>query len=623
MNDRIREEYDKKLVTVEKAIESIPMGKRIFVGSFCGEPQHLVSALLKNTHKFFDIEIIRFLNLEGSLMGLVAEETRGRSYHVRSIYQGSGMLSGLSAAKRFLTPINLYMVPQLFINRHIPLHYALIQVSPPDEFGWMNLGISVDITLSATQAADIIIVQVNPKMPCIPGYGMLHVDDVDFIVEKEEDILTTYPMMSLPGTDSIAKLISNLVDDGSTIQLAPGIPADLALAALGGKSDLGIHSQFILDSTMELCISGAITNRKKGFNDGKMVASGAIGSAELYRFLDRNPAVEFRPSDYVSNPRVIARHNKMTSINLATTMDIKGQVSADGMPQNHFADVAGMIDFSRGASLANGGKAIIIIPSASPDESASNIISEISTGAVAIPASDVTYVVSEYGVVNLFGKNIQERAMAMISIAHPKFRDKLFKEAKELGLISQERNINESIIGIYPAWLEETVVIGGEKITIRPAKTTDSRLIQEHYYEMDKKDISKRFFGLRLHFFWDEIKNMFMVDYTRKFSVIAYIGDEGLGKIIGVGMYCFEEGKDTAEVAYSLDMNWQGKGIASMLQNKIVEAARHNGIPGVFAMTYPDNNTMIKLFMRLPYKVNTWYEDGALILQALFSEPKQ
>jgi acyl-CoA hydrolase/RimJ/RimL family protein N-acetyltransferase len=623
MNEKLAVEYDKKIVTAEKSVKCISQGKRVFVGSFCGEPQHLVSALINNTSNFFDIELIRFLNLEGSLMGLVAEETKGRSYHVRSIYQGSGMLTGLSAAKRFLTPVNLYMVPQLFLKRHIPIHYALVQVSPPDEFGWMNLGISVDITLAAVHSADIVIAQVNSKMPRIPGYGMIHIDDVDYIVEHDEELLTTYPVPDLPGMENIAGYLSNLVDDGSTIQLGPGIPGELAEKTLGGKNDLGIHSQFILDSMLALCRKGVITNRKKGFNDGKMVAFGAIGSEELYRFLDMNPAVEFRPSDYVSNPRVIARHNKMVAINLASAIDLKGQVSADGMPQNHFADVAGMVDFTRGASMSERGKTIIVIPSASHDEQTSNIIPEISTGAVAIPAPDATYIVSDYGVVNLFGKNIQERAMAIISISHPKFRDELFNKAKELGLISQERSINESINGIYPAWMEETMESDGEKITFRPAKTTDSRLIQEHFYSMDKKDISKRFFGLRMHFFWDELKNMFMVDYKNKFSVIAYVGEEGLGKVVGVGMYCIDEGKDIAEVAYSLDQGWQGKGIAAKLQQKIVDAARHNGLAGLYAMTFTDNNSMIKLFKKLPYKISNHFEDGALIMEAFFSEPKE
>ena len=623
MNEKIAAEYRKKLTGAKAAIGKIPQGKRIFVGSFCSEPQHLVSVLLQNTEKFFDIELIRFLNLEGSLMGLTADETKGRSYHVRSIYQGSGMLTGLSSTKRFLTPMNFFMVPSLFSKRHIPIHYALVQVAPPDDFGWMNLGVSVDITLAAAQAADVVIAQVNSEMPRIPGYGMLHIDEVDFIVEKDEELLTTYPLPDLPGWENIARFVSNLVEDAATVHVSPGIPPELVVTALGQKNDLGVHCQFLLDSIHALHERGVVTNRKKGYNDGKMVASGAIGSNKLYRFLDQNPAVELRPSDYVSNPRIISNHHKMTAIHLATQIDLKGQVAADGIPQNHYADVAGMVDFARGASMAPGGKTIVIIPSAPFDESESNIIPEISAGSIVIPASDTTYVVSEYGVVNLFGKNIQERAMAMIGIAHPKFRDELFVKAQELGMVGRERKIHESLMGVYPAWMEETCKIDGRKVTFRPAKSTDSRLIQEHFYEMDQSDVNKRFFGMRLHFFWDELENMFLVDYKNRFSVIAYLGEEGLGKVIGIGMYAAEEGKEMAEVAYSLDRKWQGKGIAAKLQMKIVDAARHNGFAGLCAMTFSHNKTMIKLFRKMPYKITTKYEDGDLLMEARFSEPSE
>ena len=614
MNEGVAQTYRKKLTSAEEAIGKISQGKRVFVGSFCSEPQHLVSTLLKNTTNYFDIELIRFLNLEGSLMGMTVDETNGRSYHVRSIYQGSGMLNGSSAAKRFLAPMNFFMVPALFAHRHVPIHYALIQVTPPDDFGWMNLGISVDITLAAAQAADVIIAQVNPRMPRVPGYGVLHIDEIDCLVEKEEELLTTYPLPALPGMENIARFLSNLVEDGSTIHLSPGLPCELVMAALGNKNDLGVHSQFLLDSIQALYGRGVITNRKKGYNERKMVAAGAVGSNELYRFLDQNPAIEFRPSDYVSNPRIISNHHRMTAIQMAAKIDLKGQVAADGMPQNHFADVAGMVDFTRGASMAPGGKTILIIPSTPPDEGSSNIITEITAGSVVVPAFDTTYVVSEYGVVNLFGKNVQERAMAMISIAHPRFRDELFSQAKESGLIGQERKIDESIRGVYPAWLEETVEISGQKITIRPAKTTDGRLIQEHFYEMDKADVKKRFFGPRFHFFWNELENMFIIDYKRRFSVIAYLGEEGLGKVISMGMYGTEEGKDMVEVAYSLDGKWQGKGIASKLQMKIVEAARQNGFTGLYAMTFPNNETMIKLFKKLPYRVSSRFEDGDLVM---------
>ncbi|MDD4242611.1 MAG: acetyl-CoA hydrolase/transferase C-terminal domain-containing protein, partial [Smithellaceae bacterium] len=385
--------YQDKVVSAKTAISSIARGKRVFIGSYCGEPQHLVNALIDHTDHFSDVEVVRFLNLEGSLMGLVAEETQGRNYHVRSIYQGSGMIKGLTASRRFLTPMNLYTVPSLFQKRHIPIHYALIQTAPPDEFGWLNLGISVDITLAAAQAADVVIVQVNPKMPVIPGYGMIHVDEVDFIVEQEEELLSVYPTPKIKSTQQVAKLLSSLIEDGSTLHISPGFSPELISDALCDKSDLGIHSLMILDVMKDLAQKGVITNRKKGFNEGKMVASGAIGTDDLYRYLNGNPAIEFRPCDYVSNPVMIARHHKMTAVNRVTSIDLKGQVAADGSAQNHFADVAGLVDFSRGAAMAPGGKSIVVVPSTSEDGRTSNIVLEQAAGTVAIPAADVTYVV--------------------------------------------------------------------------------------------------------------------------------------------------------------------------------------------------------------------------------------
>ncbi|HQM45203.1 MAG: GNAT family N-acetyltransferase [Syntrophaceae bacterium] len=612
--------YEEKVVPAKTAISSISRGKRVFIGSYCGEPQYLVSELIRHTDNFSDVEVVRFLNLEGSLMGLVADETQGRCYHVRSIYQGSGMIAGLTASRRFLTPMNLYTVPSLFLKRHIPIHYALIQTAPPDEFGWLNLGISVDITLAAAQAADVVIVQINPKMPVVPGYGMIHVDDVDFIVEQEEEILSVYPTPPIHSTDRISKLLSSLIEDGSTLHISPGFSQELIFSALADKKDLGIHSLMILDVMKDLADKGVITNRKKGFNEGKMLASGAIGSEDLYHYLNRNPAIEFRPCDYISNPVMIARHNKMTSINRVTSVDLKGQVAADGSAQNHFADVAGLVDFSRGASMAPGGKSIVILPSLTESTLTSNIVLEQAAGTVAIPAADVTYVITEYGAVNLFGKNVQERAMAMISIAHPNFREKLFEQARQAGLIGQERKLYESQFGTYPAWLEEVLTIAGQKVTLRPVKTVDDRLIQEHFYEMEEKDVAKRFFGRKHHFYWDEVKDMFIVDYTRNCSIVAYLGEEGYGRIIGIGGY-FLEGSGAGEVAYSVAKDWQGKGIAVRLQQKVVDAALANGLTGLDALVLKENMSMLALFKKLPYQIRTSYEDGVLTLKCRFDEP--
>ena len=242
-------------------------------------------------------------------------------------------------------------------------------------------------------------------------------------VIRNGTLVGTWETASLPRMELIVKMIGKsitVLDEMLKTKAETGkkIREELVLEALGEKQNLGIHSLMILDVMKKLAEKGVITNRKKGFNEGKMVASGAIGSEELYRYLNGNPAVEFRPCDYVSNPVMIARHHKMTAVNRVTSIDLKGQVAADGSAQNHFADVAGLVDFSRGAAMGPGGKSIVVVPAASEDGLSSNIVLEQAAGTVAIPAADVTYVVTEYGAVKLFGKNVQERAMAMINVAH-------------------------------------------------------------------------------------------------------------------------------------------------------------------------------------------------------------
>jgi RimJ/RimL family protein N-acetyltransferase len=483
----------------------------------------------------------------------------------------------------------------------------------------MSLGISVDVTLAASQSADFVIAQVNPRMPRVPGHSFIHVNDVDVIVEHEEDLLIAYDLPEYESAAEIASITANLVDDGSTIQLGLAELSPSIAQALAEKNDLGVHTEILTDGLMELVLKGVVTNRLKGLNQGKLSASGAIGSKKLYQLLHNNVAVEFRPSDYVNHPAIIAQNNKMVAINFARTMDLSGQVYADALPQNHFSGVTGMLDFIMGAAISPGGKSIIVIPARSIDDRTSRIISKADIGSIAIPKGYVSYVVSEFGMVNLFGKNIEERAMAMISLAHPDFRDELFQTAQENGLIDRNRTLNESLFGVYPARMEETRSYDGVKVTFRPAKPVDDRLMQEHFYAMDEKDVQTRFFGMRRSFYREDMEDMFQVDYIKNLSIVAVTGEVGFEKIIGLGMYALEHGT-VAEVAFSVSTEWQGKGIASVLLEKISEAARENGITSLVAYILPTNKSMIKLFKKLPYKVETTIEEGMLILQCNFEK---
>ena len=616
------DKYVENKCTAQNALRRIKPGQRVFIGSSCGEPQHLVRGLSELSNYFKDIEIIRLMTLETTPLTLIANKTKDHSLNIRSFYLGSARPKAIARNQRFITPINMSAIPRLFKSRLLPMHVALIQVSPPDDFGWMSLGISVDITLAAAQSADLVIAQINSRMPRLLGQSFIHVNEVDYVVEHDEPLLTIGDNPELPAANDIGRLIARrLIEDGSTIAIGMGTTSEAIMLALENKSDLGIHTIYLTDDIMHLFSKGVITNRKKGFNDGKMVGSCAIGSEALYEFLHDNPAIEFHPSDYVCDPTVIARHNKMVAMSVAMAMDLTGQVAADAVPQTHFSGLTGIVDFLRGAVRSPGGKSILMLPSTSAQGQKSRIVPILGDTAVVVPRADVHHVVTEFGAVNLFGKSFQERAMAMISIAHPDFRDELFHEAKKMGLLSAERTLHESIHGIYPIHLEEILDISGEQMTIRPAKPVDERRIQEHFYSLDKDDVVARFFHEKTSFVKDEVEGVSQIDYVKDLTIVAVVGEFGFGKVVGIGEYLLEPTTNVAEIAFSISKAYQKKGLGKILLKKLTDAARENGISGFMAYTAPQNQGMIKLFNQLPFKVKTFFDGDMLNLSCNFDEP--
>jgi acyl-CoA hydrolase/GNAT superfamily N-acetyltransferase len=604
-----------------EALSQIRPGQRVFIGSSCGEPQHLVRELSELSSQFKDIEIIRLMTLETTPLSLIANKTKDHSLNLRSFYLGSAKAKGIARNMRFITPINMSAIPRLFKSRLLPIHVALIQVSPPDDFGWMSLGVSVDITLAAAQSADLVIAQVNANMPRVLGRSFLHVNEVDFFVEYDEPLLTIGENPELAAANDIGRLIARrLIDDGSTLAIGLGTTSEAVMLALSDRNDLGIHTMYMTNEIMHLFSKGVITNRKKGFNEGKMVANSAIGSEDLYEFLNDNPAVEFHPSDYVCDPGIIARHHKMVAMSVAMSIDLTGQVAADAMPQTHFSGVTGISDFMRGAVQSAGGKSILMLPSTAMQGKKSRVVPFLNDTAVAAPRGDVHYVVTEYGAVNLFGKSLQERAMAMISIAHPDYSDELFFEAKKMGLLSSDRTLHESLHGVYPIHLEETLVIDGEQITVRPVKPVDERRIQEHFYNLDKDDVVARFFHEKTTFLKEEVEGVSQIDYVKDLTMVVIVGEFGFGRVVGIGEYLIDPATNVAEVAFSISKEYQKKGMGKILLKKLASAAMENDISGLVAYTSPNNRGMIKLFNQLSYKVSTFFDGDMLTLSCKFDE---
>jgi acyl-CoA hydrolase/GNAT superfamily N-acetyltransferase len=560
------------------------------------------------------------MSLESVPLTMIANQTDCHNFNIRSFYLGSAKPKLMASNKRFITPLNLSAVPRLFKSRLLHLHVALIQVSPPDDFGWMSLGVSVDVTMAAAQSADLVIAQVNSHMPKVLGRSFIHVNDVDIFVEYEEDLLTVDELVEFPEAQQIASHVARLIDDGSTLEVNLGATSEAILRALSEKNDLGVHTQFLTNGILQLFYRGVITNRKKWLNEGKLVASGAIGSADLYEFLHDNPGIEFYPSDYVNDPNIISQHNKMVSIYVAMAIDLTGQVAIDALPYNHFSGVTGIMDFVRGASQSEGGKSILMLPSLTMDHRSSRILPTLKDTAVVVPRGDVHYVATEFGVVNLFGKSLRERAVALIGIAHPNFRDRLLEEAKKLKLVSPDRTL-KSMHAVYPVKIEEVKDYSGRQVLFRPAKPADERAIQEHFYNLDRQDVVARFMAEKTTFLRDEMAGIFQVDYVKNMCIVGVIGDVGFEEVIAVGGYFLDPAKNMAEVAFSVKKEWQRKGLSTVILKKLATAARENGISGFLAYTTPENQGMIKLFNKLPYHITTAIQEDLLALSSKFDDP--
>ena len=614
------DEYLSKRATPEGAIRMIRNGQRVFIGSSCGEPQVLVRELAKQSNRCSDLEIVRLMSLETAPLTLIAEQSRQHCFTVRSFYLGSAKPRALAQMKRFITPINLSAIPTLFKTRRVPVHVALIQVSPPDDFGWMSLGVSVDVTMAAAHSADLVIAQVNPRMPRVLGQSFIHVNDVDVVVEHEEDILSIGPPPESEAAQRIAGHVAKLIDDGTTLQLSLGNSPQATLRALDNKNDLGIHTQFMTDGIMHLVARGVINNRRKGVNQGKCVASAAIGSAALYEFLNDNPGVEFHPSEYVNNPAVISQHNRMAALNVGMAVDLTGQVAVDALPYNMYSGVTGVMDFVRGTAFSPEGKSVIMLFATTMDGKSSRIVPDLNNVPTVIPRGDVQYVATEFGVVNLFGKSLQERATALISIAHPDFRQELFDRAREIGLLGPERSLGESLRGVYPQHLEETRIIKGEEVLFRPAKLVDERRIQEHFYGLEPDDVVLRFFHEKTSFLREDVSGVAAIDYVKNLTIVALVGEIGFGKVVALGGYYLDPATNMAEVAFSTDREWQRMGLAKIILHKLAEAARDRGIKGLVAYTSPRNQNMIHLFKKLPYKITSNFDDDMLVLKVNFGE---
>jgi acyl-CoA hydrolase len=419
-----------KLVDADEAVAPIRSGQCVFVQGGAATPTALLEALARRARALDGVRVVH-LHAEGPAPHLAPE----LAPHLRhlALFIGPNARRAVNEGRAEYVPVFLSDVPHLFARRTIPIDVALVNVTPPDAHGFSSLGVSVDVTLAAVRAARTVIAQVNPNMPRTLGDGFVHRDRIDrgTLVEAPPHAV---PMPAIGDVERrIGERVAELVPDGATIQMGIGaIPAAVG-AALTGKRDLGVHTEMFTDVVVDLVERGVVTGARKDLNRGKLVSSFVLGTDRLYRFVDDNPMVELRPADYTNDAGLIRRFRRMVAINSAIEVDLTGQVCADSIGDRLYSGVGGQMDFIRGAALAEEGRAIIALPSTAAGGAASRIVTELKPGAgVVTTRAHVQTVVTEYGVAELHGRSIAERARALAAIAHPEFRDRLLADARRL-----------------------------------------------------------------------------------------------------------------------------------------------------------------------------------------------
>jgi len=619
----LKEQYPGKFLPEEKVFNNIHRGDRIFISTACGEPQYLVQAMINfvesHPKAFFDAEVLHVWTLG---VAPYTDEKFKYNFRHNSFFISDNTRGAVNEGLADYSPIFLSQVPELFRRRIVPVDVALIQTSRPDEHGYMSLGVSVDITKAAVETASIVIAQVNPQMPRIHGDAFVHVEDIDFIIHHDEPLLEYET--SVPGeiAENIGKYVARIVQDGDTIQVGYGSLPNAILHALEGKKHLGVHTELLSDGVANLMQKGVIDNSRKTIDRGKTVATFCMGKRETYEFLHDNPAVAFREIAYTNNPLTIAQIHNMTAINSALQIDLTGQATAVSLGKTHYSGIGGQADFMRGAILAPGGTTILAMPSTARDDELSRIVPVLEEGAgVSLIRGDVHYVITEYGIAYLHGKNIRERAMALTAIAHPRFRPQLIKDAKDRNLIFRDQAFISGKRGEYPEELEvRRTTRSGFPLFLRPVKITDEPLLKDFFYSLSDESVYTRFISRRLDMPHERLQDFVVIDYTNEIIMLAIRedADASVQEIVGVGQYGIDEKSHTAEVALVVRDDCQNKGIGTTLLSYLTELAQKEGLLGFTAEVLIENVSMLHLFENMGFDIQRHTAEGVIELRIAF-----
>jgi acetoin utilization deacetylase AcuC-like enzyme/acyl-CoA hydrolase len=592
-----QEKHSAKLIEAQKALARIKNGQTIFVGSGAGEPLTLTQTLANMAADFWDIEVIHLTSAQEE--SVLARPDLVSHFRYNTFYIGRGLSAAVAAGNADYTPMNVSEIPGAIAKGIISIDVALIQVSPPDEFDMCSLGPSVEVTKAVIQNADIVIAQVNENVPVTFGDSLVAVDSIDYLIESNTELIEVEANKIDPVSLTIGRHIAGLIGDGMCLHFDLGPISSATMRYLDTKKDLGIHTDILTDDILRLIRSRAVTNMKKKINIGKSVATMVMGSAELYKTVDKNPYFEILPIEKVNDPFIICKNDNMVAIQTVQEIELTGLARADTQEVSSIRSLPSSMDYIDGATRSNNGFCVVALPSTAFEGKQSTIVPLSIGRGVAFSRAKIDYVVTEYGIASLYGLSIRERAIALISIAHPKFRKELLEEAKKLNYVGQQQSIPPEEGCVYPYQYEFSHTFkDNTEVFFRPVKPSDARGLQRMFYRMSPESVRNRYHGTIKKMPDEMAQDLAAIDYSKDMAIVGLVGPPLNPRIIAEGRYMYNPERNMGELDIIVDEEYQGRGIGTFLADHLNKIGYARGLLGVYAEIFSRNAATIALLSR-------------------------
>ena len=606
-------DYRSKVIGTDQVLEKLKPGQKIFLSSGVAAPGKVLTALARSDAKNLrDLEIIQLITLRKYLSHQSSDQYRLKTFNV-----GESISKEVAEGRVDFIPANLMELPYIFLSGAVAVDVAIIQTSVPDDKGFMSLGVAVDVANIVIKQAALVIAEINPNMPVTLGETTIHISSIDYVVESDLPLVERINRPYDEITDRIGWNISNLIDDGATVVLHVGRLFNAVANHLKQKRNLGIVTHVVSDWALDLIESGAISLDRSRFNGGLITASYCYGSKALYQYVHRNPIFEFYPIARLNNPFVVRRIKSLIGIMNVKKIDISGESVIFHSGDNLLTGYESKLNFAVGATMTRRGKAIVALNSVDT-EGNSNIVIKFDgrTDNTHSTLGVVKYIVTEYGVANLFGKSIRERALAMIDIAHPDHREDLLRQAKALNYVYADQIYVARHAANYPALLETRKSLKDSlEIKVRPIKPSDEDKMRRLFYNFSDESKYFRYFAPKPVMPHKEMQTYVSIDYDKVLSVVA-VAEKGRNeRIIAEARYAYDKSAGAYEIAFIVDEDFQGKGVATFLFKYLIKIARDRGIQRFIAYVLPRNESMMKVFEKSKLPIQKSYENDALVLR--------